>query len=311
VADTRLTLPAFAKINLNLRVLGKRPDGYHELDTLLQTVSLYDTITLTVTENSDIVLSCDDRSLPTGVDNLVYRAARALQARFAPGRGADIRLEKRIPTQAGLGGGSSDAAVTLLGLTYLWELNAPARKLLEIASDLGTDVPFFFFGGTARGVGTGKDLAPLRDAPDQFLLVLKPNASIPTSIAYKSLKARSLTSAEAKTILSSSARGEISDSFNSKALQNDFEPVVFRLDPEIERAKVALMKAGAEAALLAGSGSAVFGIFDSGDAQERAIQVIELEAGWRVFPCRTVGRSLYRSAMGAAGEIFSVDDVGR
>jgi 4-diphosphocytidyl-2-C-methyl-D-erythritol kinase len=172
-------------------------------------------------------------------------------------------------------------------------------------------VPFFFFGGTARGVGTGRDLVPLRDAPDRYLLVLKPNASIPTPLAYKSLKARSLTSAEAKTILSSSAPSEISDSFDSKSLQNDFEPVVFELEPEIKRAKVALMKAGAEAALLAGSGSAVFGIFDSGDAQERAIQVIELEAGWRVFPCRTVGRNLYQSAMGAAGEIFSVDDVGR
>jgi 4-diphosphocytidyl-2-C-methyl-D-erythritol kinase len=311
MSGSTLILPAFAKVNWNLRVLGKRPDGYHELDTVLQTISLHDTITLTVTESPEIILSCDDRFLPTGADNLVYRAATALQARFAPAKGVHIRLEKRIPAQAGLGGGSSDAAATLLALTHLWQANAPVQKLLEIASDLGADVPFFFFGGTARGVGTGKDLAPLPDAPDQFLLVLKPNASIQTSLAYKSLKPRSLTSAEAKTILSSSQQGEISDSFDSKVLQNDFEPVVFELEPEIKRAKVTLMKAGAEAALLAGSGSAVFGIFDSGDAQERAIQVIELEAGWRVFPCRTVGRSLYRSAMGAAGEIFSVDDVGR
>jgi 4-diphosphocytidyl-2-C-methyl-D-erythritol kinase len=179
---------------------------------------------------------------------------------------------------------------------------------------LGSDVPFFFFGGAARGVGAGEDLAPLPDTPDQFLLVLKPNASVPTAMAYKSLKARSLTTAEAKTILSSSAQGEISDSFDSRVLQNDFEQVVFELEPEIKRAKIALMKAGAEAALLAGSGSAVFGIFDSGDAQERAIQAIELEAGWRVFPCGTVGRSRYRSAMGAAGEIFakfSAADLGR
>jgi 4-diphosphocytidyl-2-C-methyl-D-erythritol kinase len=305
MSGSTLILPAFAKVNWNLRVLGKRPDGYHELDTVLQTISLLDTITLTATENPEIVLSCDDQSLPTEADNLVYRAARALQDRFAPGKGALIRLEKRIPTQAGLGGGSSDAAVTLFGLACLWGANAKALELLEIANGLGADVPFFFFGGTVRGLGTGKDLDRLRDAPDRFLLVLKPNASIPTSVAYKSLKARSLTSAEAKTILSSSARGEISDSFNSKALQNDFEPVVFKLEPEIKRAKVALMKAGAEAALLAGSGSAVFGIFDSGDAQERAIQAIELEAGWRVFPCKTVGRSRYRSAMGAAGEIFA------
>src|SRR6266550_7683830 len=104
---TTITLPAFAKINLSLRVLGRRADGYHEIDTVFQTISLYDTITLTVAKSPEIVLSCDDRSLPTGADNLVYSAATALQARFAPARGAHIRLEKRIPAQAGLGGGSA------------------------------------------------------------------------------------------------------------------------------------------------------------------------------------------------------------
>jgi 4-diphosphocytidyl-2-C-methyl-D-erythritol kinase len=305
MSRSTLTLPAFAKINLSLHVLGQRPDGYHEIDTILQTISLHDTITLTVTESPEIVLSCDAPSLPAGDGNLVYRAAKALQARFAPGKGVRIRLEKRIPVQAGLGGGSSDAAVTLISLSYLWKVSTQPQDLLEIARRLGADVPFFFRGGTARGVGAGNDLDPLRDLPDQFLLVLKPNASIATANAYKSLKARSLTSDTAKTILSSSERAAISDSFDHEALQNDFEPVVFELEPEIERAKVALMRAGAEAALLAGSGSAVFGIFDSGDAQARAIQVIELEAGWRVFPCRTVGRSLYRSELGEAAEIFA------
>src|SRR5439155_22303357 len=122
-------------------------------DTILQTIGLHDTITLAVTETPEIVLSCDDRSLPTGADNLIYRAAEALQVRFAPGRGARIRLEKRIPMQAGLGGGSADAAVTLLGLTFLWGANAQAHELLEIANSLGADVPFFFFGGKARGTG--------------------------------------------------------------------------------------------------------------------------------------------------------------
>ncbi len=305
MSRSSLTLPAFAKINLSLRVLGKRPDGYHETDTVLQTISLHDTIKFTVTDTPEIILSCDDRSLPTGAGNLVYRAAESLRARFAPGKGARIRLEKRIPAQAGLGGGSADAAVTLLALAYLWQISAKAQELLEIACCLGADVPFFLWGGTARGVGTGRDLTPWSDASDQFLLVIKPNASIATAEAYRSIKARTLTTAEAKTILSSSERGEIFESFDPKALQNDFEPVVFELEPEIKRAKVALLKSGAAAALLAGSGSAVFGIFDSGDAQARAIQAIELEAGWRVFPCRTVTRSLYQSAMGAAGEIFA------
>ena len=306
MSSSTLTLPAFAKINLSLRILGKRPDGYHELDTVLQTISLHDTIKFTVTDTPEIVLSCDDRSLPAGADNLVYRAAESLRARFAPGKGARIRLEKRIPAQAGLGGGSADAAGTLLALAYLWQVNAKAQELLEIACSLGADVPFFLCGGTARGVGTGKDLTPWSDASDQSLLVIKPNASLATAEAYRSIKARTLTSAEAKTILSSSEQGEISYSFDPRDLQNDFEPAVFDLAPEIKRVKVALMKAGAEAALLAGSGSAVFGVFDNGDAQERAIQMIELEAGWRVFLCRTVGRSAYHSAMGPAGEISAL-----
>jgi 4-diphosphocytidyl-2-C-methyl-D-erythritol kinase len=306
MSRSSLTLPAFAKINLSLRVLGKRPDGYHEVDTILQTISLHDTITFNVTETPEIVLSCDDRSLPAGADNLIYRAAESLQSRLAPDKGARIRLLKRIPVQAGLGGGSSDAAVTLLALAHLWQLPAKGEELLEMAADLGADVPVFFFGGAARGTGSGKILTPLPDPPDQLLLVVKPNANVATSDAYKLLKAASLTTAEAKTILSSSERGRISDSFDSKDLKNDFEPAILEIEPEINRAKVALVKAGARTAELAGSGSAVFGIFDNGDAQERAIQMIELEAGWRVFLCRTVGRSGYRSAMGPAGEIFAL-----
>lgn len=302
--ETTLTLPAFAKINLGLRVLGRRADGYHELDTVFQTISLHDTITLTVTDSPQIVLSCDERSLPTGAENLVYRAAQALQSRLAPDKGARIRLEKRIPALAGLGGGSSDGAVALLGLACLWQVDAKVEDLSEMAISLGADVPFFFFGGTARGTGAGNEIAPWPDIPDKFLLVIKPNASVSTSDAYRSLNARSLTTVEAKTILSSSEWSEIADSFDSEALRNDFEPVVFELEPEITRAKVALMNVGAEAALLAGSGSAVFGIFDSEDAQKRAIQAIGLESGWRVFPCSTVGRSHYQSAMGPCGAIF-------
>jgi 4-diphosphocytidyl-2-C-methyl-D-erythritol kinase len=299
-----LTLPAFAKINLGLRVLGKRPDGYHELDTVLQTISLHDTIRLTVHDSSEIVLSCDDRSLPTDEGNLVYRAAQALQSRFAPSRGARIRLEKRIPVQAGLGGGSSDGAVTLLGLAYLWQIEARLEDLSEIACSLGADVSFFFCGGRARGTGTGNEIEPLPDTPDRFLLVIKPNASVSTAEAYESLKAGSLTTVDAKTILASSEWNENTCSFDPECLQNDFEPVVFEREPEITRAKAALVDVGAEVTLLAGSGSGVFGIFDSEDAQKRAIQAIELESGWRVFPCSTVGRNHYQSAMSPCGAIF-------
>src|SRR5262245_43010541 len=197
-----LQLPAFGKINLSLRVLGLRTDGYHELDTIFQSISLHDTIKLTVTTGLEIKLTCDDRRLATET-NLVMRAAKALQERFAAQQGALIRLEKRVPVQAGLGGGSSDAAVTLLALAQLWKLAADRRALLEIAADLGADVPFFFSGGTARGTGTGKTIAPLPDAPEKFLLIIKPKAGISTADAYKVLDVGTLTTRNSKTILSS------------------------------------------------------------------------------------------------------------
>jgi 4-diphosphocytidyl-2-C-methyl-D-erythritol kinase len=300
-----LTLPAFAKINLSLRVIGKRADGSHELDTVFQTISLHDSITITVTDEPAIVLSCDDPSLPADEQNLVWRAAAALQLRTATNKGARIRLEKRIPAEAGLGGGSSDAAVTLIGLSYLWQIKITPEILLEIAAVLGADVPLFFFGGTVRGTGIGNNVSPLIDEPEDLLLVIKPSANISTRQAYELLKARALTESEAKTILSSSLSNSVFDRMSADARRNDFEVVAFQLAPEIERAKAALLKTGARAARLTGSGSAVFGVFDNGDAQERAIQMVELETGWRVFPCRTVGRSYYEAAMGAASEILA------
>jgi 4-diphosphocytidyl-2-C-methyl-D-erythritol kinase len=300
-----LTIPAFAKVNLRLRVFGKRVEGYHELDTVFQTVSLHDTIEFSLSQQSHIVLSSNDRSLPVDESNLVVRAAKALQDRFSANSGARIRLQKRIPMQAGLGGGSADAAATLLGLAQLWEVNCSKEELMMIASHLGADVPFFFYGGTARATGIGEQIEPLEDIEQRFLLILKPNANISTADAYRALDERSLTSPNSKTILSTSEATADSDKIDLANLTNDFEAVVFDLEPEIRKAKNALLKAGAEAVLLAGSGSAVFGIVGSEDAQRRAIQAIELETGWRVFPCKTVGRDGYARAFGALRQLLA------
>lgn len=286
-------------------MLGKRADGYHELDTIFQTISLHDTLKLSPADDAQIVFICDDRSLPADAQNLVVRAAQALQQRYAPAKGACIRLEKRIPSRAGLGGGSSDAAVALIGLARLWELKPPPEELHQIAAELGADVPFFLCGGKARGTGIGDRLEPLPDAAETFLLIIKPNAHISTADAYKRLDERALTSQNSKTILSRSEAQEVFDNSSFASLQNDFEAIAFELETEIEEAKAALLKAGAVGALLAGSGSAVFGVFDSEDAQRRAIQAIELEAGWRVFPCRTIGRSAYRREMDPSGAILA------
>ena len=300
-----ITFPAFAKINWSLRVRGKRADGFHEIDTVLQTISLHDTLAVQATDDAQISLWCDDRAVPADERNLVWRAAVALQKQCREKRGVRIRLEKRIPAQAGLGGGSSDAAISLAALAHVWEIQLNKRELIEIAEELGADVPFFLFGGAARATGVGKTVSPLADAPETYLLVLKPSASVATGDAYAALNAPALTTSDAKIILSSSQADDLSGKLNPKLLHNDFEAAAFQLEPEIGRAKAALMKSGAQAALLAGSGSAVFAVFENKDAQERAIQAIELEAGWRVFPCKTVGRSHYQTALGPAGEILA------
>src|SRR5438132_7203102 len=294
-----ITIPAFAKINWMLRVLGRRPDSYHQIETVLQTVTLHDRLSFWSSPDADIKFTCDDPELPADRSNLVSRAAHALKARYSIKSGAGIRLEKRIPVGSGLGGGSSDAAVALIGLSHLWNLKLHRNELIETAAQLGADVPFFLFGGTALGVGTGTEISPLPDAPDQFLLVLMPNAKVSTKTAYDSLNAPALTTVTGDTILSSSRATADFDLSYPPGLQNDFESVVFRSSPEVERARDALLDAGARRALLAGSGASVFAVFENKEAQQRAIQALKMEAGWRLFPCKTVGRERYAGAMNA------------
>jgi len=313
VTQSSLSLPSFAKINWSLRILGKRPDGYHEVQTLLQTISLHDDIHFELSNEGDIALSCDDPEIPIDNENLIVRAARALKSRYKVDRGARIRLEKKIPTKAGLGGASSNAAVSLLGLAHLWDVKE-ATAVLEIAAALGADVPFFLSGGRALGTGTGATVSSLPDnanSHQQYLIVITPNASVSTAEAYAALGSPALTTTNTDPILSSS-RNEanagdsqpwpLHDEWTSRSqdrLRNDFESVIFDIEPELRRTKAALLQAGALGALLAGSGSSVFGIFSDREAQHRAVNEIKLEAGWRIFPCVTVSRNEYVRAVGS------------
>jgi 4-diphosphocytidyl-2-C-methyl-D-erythritol kinase len=310
VNQSALSLPSFAKINWRLQILGKRPDGYHQVETLLQTISLHDDLRFEIDEDGDISLTCDDPDIPTDHQNLVVRAALALKARFDINAGVRVRLEKKIPTQAGLGGGSSNAAVSLVALTRLWKVEATTADLIEIAATLGTDVPFFLVGGCALATGIGATLSPIPDSADEVahLIVITPNASISTPKAYSALSSAALTTSRNDPILSSS-HSEAKKSYSRPwplhdSLKNDFESVIFDIEPEIRRTKETLLQAGALDALLAGSGSSVFGIFSNREDQQRALNEMKSEAGWRIFPCVTVSRNEYRRLVGSPDIAF-------
>jgi len=296
-----LSLPSFAKINWSLQILGKRPDRYHEIVTLLQPVSLYDELTFEFRDDSEIILRCDDPSIPTDDTNLIVKAADALRKRMGWLAGAEITLTKRIPAQGGLGGASSNAAVTLLALNALWRADLSPGQLKLLGRGLGADVPFFFVGGRCIAIGTGTTVKALHDPPQQRLIVVAPNAKVSTENAYAALNARSLTTSDVASILSSSLADLFSAGSGQVPLHNDFERVIFEIEPEIERAKMALLEAGARGALLAGSGSSVFGVFDDEAARQRALDNLKTEAGWRVFSCETLSRNEYFEAMTSSG----------
>ena len=302
MTKTSLKLPSFAKINWHLRILGKRPDGYHEVVTVLQMISLCDELTFSVdTEDTAIILNCDDSAIPTDGTNLIIRAGIASQESYQRSSGVHITLKKRIPAQGGLGGASSNAAVTLRALDFLWRKKGSLLEEMINPASLGADVPFFLIGGMCLATGIGTRLSRLPDGPKQHLIVITPNAKVSTANAYASLNAASLTTSEAASILSSSLADQFSADSRLWPLRNDFERVIFEIEPEIERAKMALLEAGARRALLAGSGSSVFGVFEDEAARDRAVENLRSEAGWKVFSCHTLSREDYFRAMNSSG----------
>lgn len=294
--NSSLTLRSFAKINWNLRVGGKRADDYHDVVTELQTISLSDELRFLRRDDDALSLTCTDPSIPTDSRNLIVRAGHVLRETAGVRFGANIELIKRIPAEAGLGGASSNAAVALLALCELWRLESV--DLVEIATKLGSDLPFFLIGGRALGQGTGASVSPLNDCETKYLIVISPRAKVSTATAYSALDGRSLTTLNTNPILAGSSAELISSDCDQSVLHNDFEAVIFEMEPEIERAKIALLRCGADGALLAGSGSSVFGIFANEKARQTALERLECEPGWRVFPCETLARDNYLKQIG-------------
>ena len=294
-------IPAFAKVNLRLDVLGKRSDGYHELRTIFQTVSLHDELRLRASRQPGISLSVkgnEDLSREAVEKNLVYRAVDALRQELKVASGVELELKKTIPAGRGLGGGSSDAAAALRGYLRLTGAKIATPRLLEIASSLGADVPFFLLGGRAVGVSRGDEIYPLDDIRTLFLLMVSPrDIHVPTPEAYAWLNAPPLAltkpAADPKLFkfcaLCWSARGN--------GLSNDFEGPVFQRHPRLEQIKRALLQKGATEALLAGSGSAVFGVFPSPAKARRAAVGFPED---QTFVCETLSRNRYVRRMKGA-----------
>ena len=296
VAVTSFTLPSFAKVNLMLCVVGRRDDGFHELFTVFQSVSLHDSITFR--DGERIELTCPNKSIPRDERNLIVKAAILLRERHGIDRGAAMHLTKRIPSPGGLGGGSSNAAVALIGLSRLWELDVPFEDLLSVADELGSDVPFFLYGGTAIGTGRGNEIEPIPDVGAGNLLIITPNVRVSTPDAFKRLGAQNLTSVDAERILIvCRLEAEKLDPRQSD-LVNDMEAAVFAAHPEIERVRGTLLDLGAANAMMSGSGASVFAVFEKEETRQTAIKALDNEVNWRKFAVAAVSRDEYREKLG-------------
>ncbi len=292
-----VSLPSFAKINLDLRVLGTRSDGYHDLKTVFQSLSLFDNVTVTA-RRGPLVVTCDEPDIPTDRRNLVWKAASLLH-RVASGkasapRDVTIDLRKRVPSEAGLGGGSANAAMTLLALNKLWKLDLDLATLSRIGARLGADVPYFLVGGTALGLGRGDDIYPLADMPLVHVVILRPGFGVATNDAYQWFdeELRRVTKEPAPRVIPAGWPSW------SATLKNDLEVAVIRHHPAIGRIRQSLLDAGATFAAMSGSGSAVFGLFERADAARRTANDLA-RPGWLSLHTRTLSRRDYARRVAA------------
>jgi len=289
VTISSLRLRSYSKVNLALATLGRRADGYHEIRTVFQSIDLHDELEFRPARGMEL----DCPGLP-GIpveENLIWRAATALAGLVSEKRGVAITLRKNIPPGSGLGGGSSNAAITLHGLNRFWELGLADHQLLPLASELGSDVPYFLHGGTALGIGRGDETYPLPELPSARLVVLYPGIHVSTAAAYGSLNLGLTSLRSAHRIACFCSRLEGND-FPLTEMFNDFETSIFPAYPDIAEAKNFLMERGATAALLSGSGSSVFGFFPDEESAFAASRAVTRQA-WRVFPAKTLSRAEY------------------
>jgi 4-diphosphocytidyl-2-C-methyl-D-erythritol kinase len=289
-----LTLRAFAKINLSLRVSRGQRDGFHDVKTILQSISLFDRVTCQ-TRRGPFQLRSDMPGVPSDSTNLVWKAAQLLwraAGRSGEPRDTVVTLEKKIPMQAGLGGGSSDAAAALMGLRRLWKLRVPVEEIHTMAATLGSDVPFFLVGGTALGLGRGDELYPLENLPRHWVVLAIPPFGVATRDAYRWFD-ESATAGRAQSSGAAVSENRTPPLVPNVQLLNDLEGPVIERHPLIGQLKQQFTEHDALAAAMSGSGSTVYGVFTSARAATSAARAVNA-GGIRVLTARFVGRSASR-----------------
>ena len=287
-----LSLRAPAKINLCLSVLRKRPDGYHEVEMVMQAVGLYDEVTVRLA-GSGITVRCDSGAIPAGEGNIAYRAAREMLVLCGRPCGIAIEIIKNIPVAAGLGGGSSDAAAVLVACNRLLETGLGRNRLAEIGTGLGMDVPFFLYGPTALARGRGEVLTTVPSPPKFWVLLVNPGFETSTAWVYKNLN-YGLTKKGDCTNIAGLKVSQIACS-----LHNDLETVTAAAHPVIGEMEKCLLDAGALGVLMSGSGPTVFGIFEDEKACSAAAQALQTK-GWRLYPAETLTGPLYEEHLRSA-----------
>lgn len=265
---TELTVKAYAKINLTLEIIRRLPSGYHEIKSVMQQTALCDTIAINEA-HAGISITCENRTVPLNARNSIWKATALIKERCAVDRGVKFRLIKRIPIGGGMGGGSADAAATLMGLNKFWQLGLSQAELFEISQEIGMDVAFCILGKTALATGRGEIVEPLPSPPKLPLIIVNPGIFVSTRTAYEGLKVDALTFTDKSAQMIAAIERRDFDGIVA-SLHNDFESTVLDEYPVIGAVRRDLVEAGAEAALLSGSGASVFGVARSA-AQARAI----------------------------------------
>lgn len=285
-----IEIKSFAKVNLTLEVGQLESSGYHKIQSIVQTVSLFDRILIEINKSKDIVINTDKHFIPCDDKNTVYNIARLFLDKYAKDYGVNIFIYKNIPVQGGLGGGSSNASSVLIALNKIFNAGMSLREMADMSGLLGSDMPLFIYGGRLYITGRGDIIKPLPDADKFYFNILKPKGGVSTGVAYKRLDSRENIDFKgySESMISS---GNLLD-----FMVNDFEAVSCEINSNIKPAKDLLLKSGALCAMLSGSGSSVFAVYENRELRDKAFELLK---GLNVFACESIGRDdYYKEIMG-------------